>query len=230
MGERYAGKGLYASKRSAGDGLCLSTLHLHRVEAACIPGNERSIRVLEKAGFQREGLLRSYLRINGIWQDHHLFALIAGDPQWLNREGLGFDRQSPPSDASIRRCIPHDAGCRLVGIRRRRHQVSQATPMRSIFRARSKFRAASGNNFQVTTAPSQDGIVRRIEVEVERQAARRILGRVRACANTTDEQIDRLIVAPHFRLVGSGLIWPDLGSSAHYRDHAQRRICTGPSG
>jgi len=34
-----------------------------------------------------------------------------------------------------------------------------------------------------------------------------------ALANVTDEQIDRLIVAPHFRLVGSGLLWPDLGST-----------------
>ncbi|MEK1891548.1 MAG: GNAT family protein, partial [Phyllobacterium sp.] len=47
--------------------------------AACIPGNERSIRLLEKAGFQREGLLRSYLKINGMWQDHLLFALIEDD-------------------------------------------------------------------------------------------------------------------------------------------------------
>ena len=55
------------------------TLRLHRVEAACIPDNARSIRVLEKAGFRREGLLRSYLRINGVWQDHYLYALISGD-------------------------------------------------------------------------------------------------------------------------------------------------------
>jgi ribosomal-protein-alanine N-acetyltransferase len=54
-------------------------LQLHRVEAACIPDNIRSIRVLEKAGFQREGLLRSYLRINGAWQDHYLYARISDD-------------------------------------------------------------------------------------------------------------------------------------------------------
>jgi ribosomal-protein-alanine N-acetyltransferase len=35
--------------------------------------------VLEKAGFTREGLLRSYLKINGGWQDHYLYALIVGD-------------------------------------------------------------------------------------------------------------------------------------------------------
>ena len=54
-------------------------LRLHRIEAACIPDNLRSLRLLEKAGFQREGLLRSYLRINGMWQDHYLYALVAGD-------------------------------------------------------------------------------------------------------------------------------------------------------
>ena len=55
------------------------SMRLHRIEAACIPGNARSIRVLEKAGFEREGLLRSYLRIDGVWQDHYLYARIAGD-------------------------------------------------------------------------------------------------------------------------------------------------------
>jgi len=55
------------------------TLRLHRIEAACIPDNVRSVRVLEKAGFQREGLLRAYLRINGSWQNHYLYALIADD-------------------------------------------------------------------------------------------------------------------------------------------------------
>ena len=65
-------------------GYAFDTLRLHRIEAACIPDNARSIRVLEKAGFQREGLLRSYLRINGVWQDHYLYALIADD-----RRGAG---------------------------------------------------------------------------------------------------------------------------------------------
>jgi ribosomal-protein-alanine N-acetyltransferase len=80
MGERFAGRGyMLEAVRLVAD-YAFTTLRLHRIEAACIPGNERSVRVLEKAGFQREGLLRSYLRINGVWQDHHLYALIAGDP------------------------------------------------------------------------------------------------------------------------------------------------------
>ncbi|MCT8998663.1 putative bifunctional diguanylate cyclase/phosphodiesterase [Chelativorans intermedius] len=68
-----------------------------------------------------------------------------------------------------------------------------------------------GPNFQVSTAPGADGIVRRIEVEAQ-DARSTGDWAVFALANTTDEQLDRLIVAPHFRLVGSGLVWPDLGS------------------
>lgn len=68
-----------------------------------------------------------------------------------------------------------------------------------------------GENFQVSTAPGLDGIVRRIEVEA---LDARSSGdwAVFALANTTDQQIDRLIVAPHYRLVNSGMVWPDLGS------------------
>jgi diguanylate cyclase (GGDEF)-like protein/PAS domain S-box-containing protein len=69
-----------------------------------------------------------------------------------------------------------------------------------------------GENFQVSTAPGPDGIVRRIEVEAN-DARSTGDWAVFALANTTDQQLDRLIVAPHFRLVNSGLFWPDLGSS-----------------
>ncbi|WP_274425103.1 EAL domain-containing protein [Chelativorans sp. YIM 93263] len=68
-----------------------------------------------------------------------------------------------------------------------------------------------GTNFQVSTAPGADGIVRRIEVEAQDEQATGDWA-VFALANTTDEQIDRLIVAPHFRFVRSGMLWPDLGS------------------
>jgi len=51
-------------------------LHLHRVEAACIPGNEPSHKLLERSGFGKIGLAKEYLKINDIWQDHNLFAKI----------------------------------------------------------------------------------------------------------------------------------------------------------
>jgi ribosomal-protein-alanine N-acetyltransferase len=58
---------------------CFETLRLHRVEAACIPTNTASIRLLERCGFLREGYARQYLCINGVWQDHLLFARLKDD-------------------------------------------------------------------------------------------------------------------------------------------------------
>ena len=69
---------------------------------------------------------------------------------------------------------------------------------------------SDGDRIQVSTAAAADGIVRRIEVRA-REAGNHWA--VFALANTSDEQIDRLIVAPHYRMVDSGLVWPDLGLS-----------------
>jgi diguanylate cyclase (GGDEF)-like protein/PAS domain S-box-containing protein len=69
------------------------------------------------------------------------------------------------------------------------------------------------DRIQVSTAPGQDGIVRRIEVRAREAAGGPSDWAVFALTNTGDEQIDRLLVAPHFRLSGSGLLWPDLGAS-----------------
>ena len=54
-------------------------LRLHRLEAACLPNNYASITVLERNNFVKEGLARRYLKINGRWQDHFLFALLRED-------------------------------------------------------------------------------------------------------------------------------------------------------
>ena len=77
MGEPYAGRGLMSAAMKLVISHAFDRLRLHRLEAACIPGNNRSVRVLEKAGFAREGLLKSYLKINGAWQDHYLYALVS---------------------------------------------------------------------------------------------------------------------------------------------------------
>ena len=45
-------------------------LRLHRIEANVMPRNRASLRVLEKNGFENEGLSRAYLKINGVWEDH----------------------------------------------------------------------------------------------------------------------------------------------------------------
>ena len=73
--------------------------------------------------------------------------------------------------------------------------------------------ANQGDKFTVSTAPDPQGIVRRIEVEGNGNGgASSGDWAVFALANNTDTQIDRLIVAPKFRLVHSGFFWPDLGS------------------
>ncbi|WP_295812112.1 GNAT family protein [uncultured Nitratireductor sp.] len=77
MGERYAGRGMMLAALHLLIPYAFDGLRLHRLEAACIPDNKRSVGLLEKAGFRREGLLRSYLRINGSWRDHYLYALVA---------------------------------------------------------------------------------------------------------------------------------------------------------
>ncbi|MGO7211116.1 GNAT family N-acetyltransferase [Rhizobium ruizarguesonis] len=79
MGERHAGQGHMFAALQMVIPYIFTGLELHRIEAACIPDNARSIRLLEKAGFQREGYLRGYLKINGQWHDHVMFSRLATD-------------------------------------------------------------------------------------------------------------------------------------------------------
>jgi diguanylate cyclase (GGDEF)-like protein/PAS domain S-box-containing protein len=71
--------------------------------------------------------------------------------------------------------------------------------------------AGEGDRIEVTTAPVADGVVRRIEIAARRPGSAASWA-VFALTNNSDEQIDRLLVAPHYRLVGSGVVWPDLGA------------------
>ena len=73
-----------------------------------------------------------------------------------------------------------------------------------------EFQHTEGDRIQVSTAPAADGIIRRIEVRARAGSSN---WAVFALANNGDEQIDRLVVVPHYRMVGSGLLWPDLGLS-----------------
>jgi ribosomal-protein-alanine N-acetyltransferase len=76
MGEPHAGKGRMTRAVAAAVRFGFSTLRLHRIEAACLPENTASQTLLERNGFHREGLARSYLKINGAWRDHLLYALV----------------------------------------------------------------------------------------------------------------------------------------------------------
>lgn len=87
VGEQYSRKG-YMSEAV---GILLPWLFneqgLHRIEAACLPENVASYKLLEKLGFQREGLARRYLCINGVWHDHLLYGILRNDMRPLNQSG-----------------------------------------------------------------------------------------------------------------------------------------------
>jgi ribosomal-protein-alanine N-acetyltransferase len=81
IGAPYTGRGLMTDAVRSVAPFAFATLRLHRLEAACLPTNHASMRVLEKAGFRLEGLARQYLKIDGRWQDHSLYALLRDDLQ-----------------------------------------------------------------------------------------------------------------------------------------------------
>ena len=82
MGERHAGQGHMLAALKIAIPYIYGQLQLHRIEAACIPENWKSVRLLDKAGFEREGLLRKYLKINGEWRDHVMFSRLPEDGEF----------------------------------------------------------------------------------------------------------------------------------------------------
>ena len=76
LGEDFQRQGYMAEALSLMKMYAFNGLNLKRLNAACLPDNERSVRLLEKAGFTEEGYAPKYLQINGVWQDHRLFGLL----------------------------------------------------------------------------------------------------------------------------------------------------------
>jgi ribosomal-protein-alanine N-acetyltransferase len=76
------GLGLMPEAVRAATTFAFHRVGLHRVQAAVMPRNGRSMRVLEKVGYRREGLALRYLSIAGAWEDHVLFAVTA--EEWEN--------------------------------------------------------------------------------------------------------------------------------------------------
>ncbi|EEA94313.1 GNAT family N-acetyltransferase [Pseudovibrio sp. JE062] len=76
MGAQFAGSGYMKEAVTRVCCFCFNDLHLHRIEAACLPSNEVSRALLTKVGFSELGYAPSYLFINGMWQDHILFGKI----------------------------------------------------------------------------------------------------------------------------------------------------------
>lgn len=77
VGEPYARNGYISAAVKAVTRFAFEQLGLHRVEAACLPQNEKSANLLLKVGFVEEGYARKYLKIDGDWRDHRLFGLLS---------------------------------------------------------------------------------------------------------------------------------------------------------
>lgn len=79
LDEHYTGKGFATEAVKRVTQFAFEDLSLHRIEAYVSPANIASINVLERTGYEREGLLKKLLFINGRWVDHYLYAFIDQD-------------------------------------------------------------------------------------------------------------------------------------------------------
>ncbi len=77
IGQRFAKQGYMSEALAALTTHAFGNLSLHRIEAACLPTNTASIKLLQRNGFMQEGIAHKYLQIAGVWQDHLLFGRIA---------------------------------------------------------------------------------------------------------------------------------------------------------
>ncbi len=74
------GRGLMTAGVGAMCRLAFEELGLHRLEANIQPDNVASIRLAKRLGFRLEGFSPRYLQIEGLWQDHERYALLADEP------------------------------------------------------------------------------------------------------------------------------------------------------
>ncbi|MFC7370334.1 GNAT family N-acetyltransferase [Fictibacillus iocasae] len=76
LDEKHNGQGYTTEAVKLVVDYSFNELKLHRLEAGVMPHNLGSLRVLEKAGFEREGLARKNVKINGKWEDHVQLAIV----------------------------------------------------------------------------------------------------------------------------------------------------------
>ena len=79
--QHHQGRGLMTEAVRAATSFAFGAARLHRIQAAVMPQNNTSMRVLEKVGYRKEGVAARYLCIAGRWEDHLLFALTA--EEWV---------------------------------------------------------------------------------------------------------------------------------------------------
>lgn len=83
LDQRHNGKGYMTQAVKLAVRFALQHAGLHRVQGAVMPRNLGSIKVLENAGFRLEGVSLRYLNINGVWEDHNIYAITAEEWQGM---------------------------------------------------------------------------------------------------------------------------------------------------
>jgi ribosomal-protein-alanine N-acetyltransferase len=86
IGKEWEGKGMMSEGLRATQAEVFGAGRLHRVQANVIPENVRSLTLLERLGFHREGIAEKYLCINGVWRDHVMTACLNPDfhDSWMS--------------------------------------------------------------------------------------------------------------------------------------------------
>ena len=101
VGANFARKGLMTAGVKALLPFVFDTLKLHRIEAACLPANEASQRLLKRIGFRKEGYAEKYLKINGEWQDHVVYAMLNTDSRPTVARALAEERSQSSFEAEM---------------------------------------------------------------------------------------------------------------------------------
>ena len=107
IGEPHARRGYMTAGLSGLLPFAFDHLCLHRISAATLPHNTASRTLLENVGFSKEGYARKYLRINGKWQDHVVYAMLNTDPRPTVAQTLAQGAAQPSFDAEIDEAMAH---------------------------------------------------------------------------------------------------------------------------
>ncbi len=90
VGERFARQGFMTEALAAVREHAFAVMDLSRLEAACLPENAASRRLLERCQFKYEGVAQAYLQINGRWRNHVLYAALRADRRGRVGDGEGW--------------------------------------------------------------------------------------------------------------------------------------------
>lgn len=76
IAEEFWGRGIMPQAVKLIANYALKNLDIIRIQAGILSNNSKSMRVLEKAGFTKEGILRKSIVKKGIILDEHLYAIV----------------------------------------------------------------------------------------------------------------------------------------------------------